>query len=154
MARRLTASVLGCLLLITISGCASSPQRIEVSASPIPKPELVLPKSDRISSRPVDWIVITPENYQEVFDKLSKSGRPIVLFALTDKGYENISLNLSDIRAFMQQQKAIIAAYENYYKASTEALDKANQQVDSVNSSVKEANAPKESKGSFFDFFK
>lgn len=154
MASRLTASVLGCSILLILSGCASAPQRIEVSASPIPKPELVLPKSDRISARPVEWIIVTPENYQEVFDKLSKSGRPVVLFALTDKGYENISLNLSDIRAFIQQQKAIIAAYENYYKESVEALDKANQQVDSVNSSVKEANTPKESKGSFFNFFK
>lgn len=154
MANRLTASVLGCSILLVLSGCASSPQRLEVSASPIPKPELVLPKSDRISARPVEWIVITPENYQEVFDKLSKSGRPIVLFALTDKGYENISLNLSDIRAFMQQQKAIIAAYENYYKASEEALNKANEQVDSVNSTVKEANTKKESSGSIFNFFK
>jgi hypothetical protein len=154
MANRLTASVLGCSILLVLSGCASSPQRIEVSASPIPKPELVLPQSDRISSRPVEWIVVTPENYQEVFDKLSKSGRPIVLFALTDKGYENISLNLSDIRAFMQQQKAIIAAYENYYKASEEALNKANEQVDSVNSTVKEANTKKESSKSIFNFFK
>ena len=154
MTNRLTASVLGCLLLITISGCASSPQRIEVSAAPVDKPELVLPKSDRISARAVDWIVITPENYQEVFNKLSKSGRPVVIFGLTDKGYENISLNLSDIRAFIQQQKAIIVAYENYYKQSSDALDKANQQVENVNSSVKAANAPKQPSGSIFNIFK
>jgi len=42
---------------------------------------------------------------------------------LTGEGYENLGLNFSDIRALVQQQQAIIVAYENYYKAAEDALD-------------------------------
>jgi hypothetical protein len=36
-----------------------------------------------------------------------------------------LGLNFSDIRALVQQQQAIIAAYEGYYKEAEQALDKA-----------------------------
>jgi len=75
--------------------------------------------------RNVEWIVINKDNYKEVFDKLSKSGRPIAVFGLTDQGYANLGLNLSDIRAYVQQQQAIIAAYERYYKDADEKLNNA-----------------------------
>jgi hypothetical protein len=45
------------------------------------------------------------------------------LYALTGEGYGNLSLNFSDIRALVQQQQAIIAAYEGYYEAAEDALD-------------------------------
>ena len=75
--------------------------------------------------RDVKWVLITPENYEEVFAELGKDGRPVVLFGLTDKGYENLGLNLSDLRAYIQQQQAIMAAYQSYYVASERALDDA-----------------------------
>jgi hypothetical protein len=39
-----------------------------------------------------------------------------VLFGLSAQGYTNLSLNLSDIRALVQQQQEIINAYVNYYE--------------------------------------
>jgi hypothetical protein len=137
MANRLITSVLGFgLVTLLISGCSTAPQRIEVSAKPVAKPELVLPPVDQLRMREVDWTLITPENFEEEVAKLKASGRPIVFFALTDKGYENLGLNFSDIRAFIQQQKAIIIAYENYYKSATEALDKANANIDGAKQQV------------------
>lgn len=53
-----------------------------------------------------------------------------MLFGVTDKGYENLALNLSDLRAYLQQQKAIIAAYENYYQQSNKAIEEANRRLD------------------------
>ena len=94
------------------------PQQIQVSAKPIEKPQLVLPQADVLNMRDVEWIIVTPENYQEVFDKIKASGRPIALFAMTDKGYESLGLNLSDLRAYIQQQNVIIAAYKEYYTQS------------------------------------
>jgi hypothetical protein len=122
------------------------PQKIEVSAKPIDKPELVLPNPETINMKEVEWVLLTPENFEEKVAELSKNGRPVVFFALTDKGYENLSLNFSDIRAFIQQQKAIIAAYENYYKDANEALDAANSEIDSVKGEV-DAQQTTESKG-------
>lgn len=137
MANRLITSVLGFgLVTLLISGCSTTPQRIEVSAKPVNKPELVLPPVDQIRARDVEWILLTPENFDEKVDEIKKSGRPVVFFALTDKGYENLGLNLSDIRAFIQQQKAIIISYENYYKNANEALDKANANIDGAKQQV------------------
>lgn len=136
MVNRSIASALGCLTLLLVSACSKPVQEIQVSAKPVDKPELVLPYADPIKTRDVQWIIITPENYEEVFNELAKKGQPIVLFALTDKGYENISLNLSDIRAYIQQQQAIIAAYEGYYKQSDAAIDAANAEINNINTTT------------------
>jgi hypothetical protein len=89
---------------------------------------LVLPNADELNLRDVEWIVLTEENFSAKMDELNKSGRPIVFFALTDKGYENLGLNFSDLRAYVQQQQAIIAAYKMYYDSAEEALDGAVKQ--------------------------
>ncbi len=136
MANRSIVSALGCLTLLLVSACSKPVQEIQISAKPVDKPELVLPYADPIQTRDVQWVVITPDNYEEVFAKLAKTGQPIVLFGLTDSGYENLALNLSDIRAFIQQQQAIIVAYEGYYKQSNAAIDAANDKINSINTAV------------------
>jgi hypothetical protein len=152
---RSIANVLGCgLVALLLSSCISLdplPRPIEISAKPIEKPKLELPKADQLFFRQVEWVLITPENYEEVFDRLSERGRPVVLFGLTDDGYENIATNLSALRMYIQQQQIIIAAYENYYKESNQALDAANAEI---NQTAEEANAIKnqeERKPSFFN---
>jgi hypothetical protein len=98
------------------------PQPIEITTKPIDKPELVLPNASELNMREVKWVLITPDNYEKVFAELGKDGRPVVLFGLTDKGYENLGLNLSDLRAYIQQQQSIMAAYEAYYNSAEEAM--------------------------------
>lgn len=103
------------------------PQKIEVSSKPIDKPDLVLPPIDEVNMRPVEWIVINKDNLDEVQEKLESEGKPFAIYALTGNGYANLGQNFSDIRAMVQQQQAIIAAYEGYYKQAEEAMDKAVQ---------------------------
>jgi len=127
--RLLIASALG----FGLAGCSllSPPvQRIEVSTTPVEKPKLVLPEADQLFQRPIEWLIITPENVEEVFQRIQTMGRPLVLFGITDRGYENIALNLSDLRAYLQQQKAILAAYESYYQKSEDAIEEANKRLD------------------------
>lgn len=133
MANRLTLSVLGCLILFGISACGQPVQEIKVSAKPIDKPELTLPYADPIQARDVEWIIVTADNYEKVFADLKRNGHDVVLFALTDKGYENIALNLSDIRAYIQQQQAIIVAYEGYYKKANALIDDSNKNINNQN---------------------
>ena len=157
MVKHSIASVLGCgLAILLLSSCSTPVQQIQVTAKPIEKPELTLPSVDRLEMREIEWVIITEENYKEVFAKLKKTGRPLAVFGLTDKGYANLGLNFSDIRALVQQQKTIIAAYEAYYKDANNALENANKQVDEVNNEVKELNSkqPKESTLQKFKPFK
>jgi len=122
---RLIASVLGLSLLL--SGCSlfQTTDQVEITTKPVNKPVLVVASPDELNLRNVEWIIITKDNYEEVFAEVTSSGRPLALFALTDKGYENLGLNISDIRAYIEQQQAMINAYKLYYDQSEKVLDKA-----------------------------
>jgi hypothetical protein len=105
------------------------PQVIEVSAKPIDKPELTLPPVDELRLREVNWIIINKDNLDAKLAELTAGGKPLAMFVLTGEGYENLGLNISDIRALVQQQQAIIIAYENYYKNADQAIQEFNDTV-------------------------
>ena len=117
------------MILMLLNSCASI-REIKVSTKPVEKPVLELPNADEVYMRKIDWVLITEKNYEEIFESIRSTGRPIVIFGLTDEGYANLGLNLSDIRALIQQQQTIIAAYESYYKDADEALDTANKTLE------------------------
>ena len=113
-------------MIISLAACSTNkPVPIEVSAKPIEKPTLVLPPVDELNMKKVEWIVINEGNVEAVIEKLKGSDGAFAVYALTGEGYGNLSLNFSDIRALVQQQQAIIAAYEGYYQAAEEAMDNA-----------------------------
>lgn len=113
-------NVLGSILVIAlISACNQSeplPQNVVVSRVPVAKPAPIVPEVNVLKLRDVEWHVITADNYQEVFDKIRSSGLEPVLFGLTAEGYENLSLNLNDVRALIQQYQEIVVIYERSYK--------------------------------------
>jgi hypothetical protein len=121
----LTKSLLGFTIIVTLAACTAKPQQIEVSSKPIDKPTLTLPPVDELNMRKVEWIVINEGNVDTVITKLKSEGKAFALYALTGDGYGNLGLNFSDIRALVQQQQAIIAAYEGYYQEAEEAMDNA-----------------------------
>jgi hypothetical protein len=123
MASLLTKSVLGFTILISLAACSTKPQQIEISTKPVEKPTLTLPDVDELNMRNVEWIVLNEANVDEVIKKLNSEGKAFALYALTGEGYGNLGLNFSDIRALVQQQQAIIAAYEGYYAKAEQALD-------------------------------
>lgn len=121
MQNRLIVNVLGCGLVLLLSACATQPKTIEISSKPIDRPTLVLPKADTLNLREVKWIIITPENAEQVLKTLQTIGGKVAVFALTDKGYQNLSLNINDLRTYVQQLQSIIVAYEGYYSAGVKA---------------------------------
>mgnify|MGYP000939608993 CR=1 FL=1 len=111
------------MMIISLAACSTQPQQIEVSTKPVEKPTLTLPPVDELNMKKVEWIVLNEDNVDAVMEKLRSEGKAFALYALTGEGYGNLSLNFSDIRALVQQQQAIIAAYEGYYEAAEDALD-------------------------------
>jgi hypothetical protein len=77
------------------------------------RPEPIVAEVDRLNLRDVEWKVVTPDNVNELFSSLSGDE---VLFAVTSSGYEALSLNLSDVRALVQQQQKIIAIYRQSFQ--------------------------------------
>ena len=128
------------LALFGLSGCASfMPEVTKYSTEPVERPLLVLPESEIINMKDVDYIVVTRENVEEVWAELEASGKSIVLFALTHEGYENLALNNADIIRYLSEQRAVIIAYKEYYekadKAIVDANDKNQKKVDAEASS-------------------
>ena len=74
-----------------------------------------MPEVQELKLRDVKWYIITPNNYEEVFEKVKNGGTEPVLFGLTSNGYEKLSLNLNDVRALIQQYQEIVAIYERSY---------------------------------------
>jgi hypothetical protein len=75
--------------------------------------------------RPVEWTIINEANLEEKIAELTAGGRPLAMFVLTGEGYENLGMNFSDIRALVQQQQAIIVAYQNYYQQAETVMNNA-----------------------------
>lgn len=88
-----------------------------------------MPPVDELNMRDVKWVVINEDNVEAVIEQLKARDGAFAVYALTGEGYGNLGLNFSDIRALVQQQQAIIAAYENYYKQAEEAIEEHNQSV-------------------------
>ena len=100
--------------ILTLTSCSSIPNIIDINSSPVERPPLVVPEVDEFTTRPIEWTVVTPENQDQVFQDLNDENIDVVLYAITDDGYKNLSLNMADIIKLVKQQKAIIAAYEKY----------------------------------------
>jgi hypothetical protein len=81
----------------------------------VERAELILPPVNSISQSEMKWTIITPENYASKAQELSSKG-DVVLFALTSQGYQALSMNVAELRKYIQQQNAVIAAYKEYYK--------------------------------------
>lgn len=100
---------------VFVAACAMAPDPVDplvIRTRPIERPELVLPTVGTFKSRDVEWIIITPENVDEVFASLKQ---PVVVFAVTPEGYESISINTKEALRVILQQQAVIDGYKQYY---------------------------------------
>lgn len=110
-------------LLPLISGCASfgslfgeNVKPIEVQKKAVERTRLNLPEPTPLTGRELNWVVVTPENVEKVFQDLRDKNVDVVLFALTDDGYEQLALSMAEIRNFIASQRTIIIKYKEYYE--------------------------------------
>lgn len=99
-------------LATSLAACAGRTTPVVVSTT-VEKPELALPDTDKVRLRDVDWVVITSDVTTEQALNRARSNS---LFAVSPKGYENLSLNTAEMTKSILQLQAQIRAYEEYYK--------------------------------------
>jgi hypothetical protein len=118
------------LIIPLISACGTTPTNpitvTEIRSNIIERPSLILPETTTITTRNVEWKIITPENIDEIFTEMSNTNQQPVLFALTTTGYENVSLNMAEIMRLVREKDAIIIAYKNYYEQADNAIQQNN----------------------------
>jgi hypothetical protein len=81
----------------------------------------------------VKWYTVTTDNIDEFEANFENSNGDLVFFAISVPHYENLSLNLADIRRFIEQQKAIIVYYEDQIRESQESINKSTNNESGVN---------------------
>ena len=116
---------LALLTLIVLPGC-SSVTPLEVKISPVKQVPLSLPNVDPLSLDQVEWYIVNEANAEAVFAELEKKNYDQVIFGLTDKGYENMTVNMAKILSLVRQQEAIIGAYKSYHEKQSETIDSHN----------------------------
>lgn len=123
---RLTKSVLHWLILTTFllssSGCSvlglgwNSVKPLEVKTTEVERVKLNVDVPEPLKADAVEWYVVTPDNVEQVFKKLESEKKDLVLFAITDDGYEKLAGDMARIRSYIAQQRLIIVKYKEYYE--------------------------------------
>jgi len=111
-------------LVLLISGCSilgwkSNVKPIEIQSKAVERTRLNIPDPSPLKGRSTKWIVVTPENVEEVWERLREEKVDLVLFAITDEGYEELALTMAELRNFIATQRSIIIKYREYYEPKT-----------------------------------
>lgn len=108
--------ILSLCFILLLAACSSVTEErplVEVRTLEVPRQEPIVPTVDPLTLRPVEWIVVTQSNISEFIENMTLTNS---YFVLTVEGYENLSLNLIDIRSLVEQQNVIIAVYRDSFR--------------------------------------
>ena len=106
------------LATILLSSCFAGVKTLETYTIEKKREPLALDMPAPLELQDVDWIIITKDNADEVFEKIkNEKNGDYALFALTDNGYEKLALNFADIRNKIAEQRQIILSYKDYYES-------------------------------------
>jgi hypothetical protein len=114
------------LLVSSLTGCASfdllgkREKPIEITTKAAEKTPLDLADPDPLKLKPVEWVLVTPGNQEEVFKKLEEKGADPVIFALTADGYQSLAVTIAELRNLINTQRNIIIKYKDYYEPKKE----------------------------------
>lgn len=118
--RTLTISL---LLASSLTGCASfgnlfgeRVKPVEIQTKAVERTRLDIPFPNPVTAKPIEWIIITPENAEQVWAKLKEANADIVLLGLTDNGYEQLAVTIAELRNMIAAQRQIIIKYKEYYE--------------------------------------
>lgn len=109
------------LVLLLVSGCSmfgssrDIPEVAPVEVVTVVKkaPTYHPPLPNEIDPVPVEWTVLNPELMQDYLDDLNEGNAPTnVWYALTTKGYENLSTNMAEVKRYLRQILSILKYYK------------------------------------------
>ena len=113
------------LLLATCNGCALLgndpyvPEVKPVEVVTITKPAAVYhpPLPNKVNTKPVEWTVLTPAIMSENLTDLEKGEAPTnVYYGISPTGYENLSVNMAELKRYIRQVLSIVDYYQKLDK--------------------------------------
>lgn len=97
---------------LILSGCDGI-KDVNIKATPVKPTVIHPPLPDQLQMREVKWTVFNREKIEKLL--ADYPDQEIVLFALSAKGYENISLNMAEIIRYLKEQKGVIVYYREEF---------------------------------------
>lgn len=105
--------------VLFLNGCSrfqAEPEiKVVTKVEKVKIPTVSRPKPLQLSDTRV--FVVTKDNYEEFVKEFTDAYGDLAFVALSMKDYENLALNIADIKRYLEQQNEIIVYYE---KAVTE----------------------------------
>ena len=109
------------LLLVSLSSCSWKPEKQVVVQTKIVKPVIEIKERPKgVKMLPVKFYVVTEKNYEEFKKKFKKENGEFVFYAMSVPSYENLALDMAELRRYIEQQKEIIIYYEKGVKDDKE----------------------------------
>ena len=109
------------LLLVSLSSCSWKPEKQVVVQTKIVKPVIEIKERPKgVKMLPVKFYVVTEKNYEEFKEKFKKENGEFVFYAMSVPSYENLALDITELRRYIEQQKEIIIYYEKDVKDDKE----------------------------------
>jgi len=107
-------------IILLTSGCFGS-KIVDVKATPVERTIIHPNVPDQLSMRRVEWTVFNREKLEKLL--ADYPDQEIVLFALSAKGYENLSLNMAEVIRYLKEQKNVIIYYRGAFLTTDEFVE-------------------------------
>jgi len=119
-------ALLSSLLLssLLLSGCSWWQQEKVVVQTKLVKPDIPLQvKPKPVTLNDVKFYVVTKDNLNDFLKKFEKENSELVFYAISVRDYEDLAINLSELRRYLLQQDKIIVYYEKAIKDEPKPSD-------------------------------
>ena len=102
------------LLSLIVSSCASWPKltQIEVQTVEVERNIPIQNRPRQLNLSNITWYVVTAENFEEFKKRYEKENGMFLFYVISIRDYETLSLNMAEIKRYIEQQKQIIIYYE------------------------------------------
>ena len=93
-------------MVLMLAACSTIPNQPTVIIAPaVP---VVIPKVSPIIVQPVQWKVYNSTELKTLGEELSKTNTQVILFTLDTTNFQNLNLNLADIKRYIASQQQVI----------------------------------------------
>ena len=113
--------LISCLFVIANCSMMPSAKPVEVVTIAEPVPLYHPPLPLEVGLVDIDWEILTPDLMKEYLENYENGSAPaIAYYSLTSKEYENLSMNMAEIKRYLRDTLSIVKYYRDYDKEDNE----------------------------------
>ena len=113
--------LISCLFVIANCSMMPTAKPVEVVTIAEPVPLYHPPLPLEVGLVDIDWEILTPDLMKEYLENYKNGSAPaIAYYSLTSKEYENLSMNMAEIKRYLRDTLSIVKYYRDYDKKDNE----------------------------------